>query len=296
VSIGRKSRNRCAVWLACPVALLAAAGAHAQVTSSASTSALASPSGWSFNITPYIWLPRLSADLQATGPRGTTVTEDINAGIGDYISELNFATMIGGVARYDRFSVLTDFFYANASLTSSVSHLSTVNFGSGPIDIPRSDQLSTGTRLHETIWSLEGGYTLLDGAWGNLDAVAGFRMLNVGSTTDYTLASAITAPRSTITLSRNGSLDIGQTYFDGVGGVTGRINIPHSKFYIPFYLDAGSGGVPFTWEIYSGIAYSPASWVDVSAGYRYLSFQASGDSHVQNLSLGGAVIAANFRF
>jgi hypothetical protein len=78
--------------------------------------------------------------------------------------------------------------------------------------------------------------------------------------------------------------------------VTGRINIPNSKFYLPFYFDAGGGAIPLTWQAYSGVAYSAANWADVSLGYRYLTFQANGNNGVQNLTLKGVILAANIRF
>ena len=115
--------------------------ARAQIASSPSPQGPSS--GWSFAITPYIWLPTLSADLQATGPRGGTVSTSVSAGVGDYISDINFGLMLSAVARHDRFSVMTDLIYMNASLTTSVNHLSSVNLGPGPINIPRSQQLST---------------------------------------------------------------------------------------------------------------------------------------------------------
>jgi len=191
---------------------------------------------------------------------------------------------------------MTDLIYVNASITTSNSHLSTVNLGPGPIDIPRSQQLDTGTRLAATIWSLAGGYTLLSGDWGNLDAVVGMRILFTGATTNYTLTNDILLPNRTIALTRTGSLTLGRTDPEGVGGVTGRINIPHSRFYIPFYLDAGGGSVPFTWQAYGALAYQAARWIDVSAGYRYLAFNSGSHNGVEKLTLGGAIIAANFRF
>jgi hypothetical protein len=274
--------------------LAAASPARAQVASTAPTPG--APSGWTFSLTPYAWLPTISTTYSNTGPRGSSVTTNISAGIGDYISDLNFALMLGGEARYGRFSVMTDLIYTNASVTTADSHLSSVNVGSGPISIPLSQQLSTGTRLATTIWSLAGGYTLLQGAWGNFDAVAGLRMLFLGSSSNYTLTNDILLPNRTIALSRTGSLTFSGTEPEGVGGITGRINIPNSRFYLPFYFDAGGGAVPFTWEVYTGIAYKAASWVDVSAGYRYLAFEDGSKSGVQKLDLGGAIIAANFRF
>jgi hypothetical protein len=272
----------------------AAFPAHAQIASTPAPQG--SMPGWSFAVTPYVWLPTLSADLRANGPRGGTANTSISAGIGDYISDINAGLMLGAEARHGRFSVLTDLIYVNTSLTSSVSHLSSVNLGSGPINIPRSQQLSTGTRAAMTIWSLAGGYTLLQGDWGNLDGIVGFRMLALNSTTNHLLSVNILAPDGTIALSRDGSLNIAKTYFNAIGGVTGRINIPNSKFYLPFYFDVGDGGLPLTWQAYGGIAYSAASWADLSVGYRYLTFQNGNNTGVRNLSLRGVIITANVRF
>ena len=275
--------------------LALAAAARAQVANLPPTQQ--SATGWTFAITPYAWLPTISTTFSATGPRGGTVTNTISAGIGDYLSEINFGLMLGGEARYGRFTVMTDLLYLNASITTSNSHFSTLNLGPGPIDIPRSQQVDTGTRLAATVWSLAGGYTLLQGGWGNVDAVAGLRMLFVGATTNYQLANDILLPDRTVGLSRSGTLNLGVTKPEGIGGITGRINIPNSKFYLPFYLDAGGGGVPFTWQVYAGVAWQPADWVDVSVGYRYLAFQGGSKTiGFENLHLGGALLAGNFHF
>ena len=278
------------------IALLASAvPARAQIASVPPPPAGTAPE-WLFSVAPYVWLPTIRSTLEADGPRGGTVSTSIDAGIGDYISNLNSGLFIGGEARYGLFSVMTDLIYTNLSLTTSTTHLSTVNLGSGPIDIPRQLQLHTGTRLASTIWSIAGGYTLLQGDWGNVDAVAGLRMLAMNSTTNYLLSADILAPNNTIALSRGGSLNPAGTFFNGIGGVTGRINIPNSKFYLPYYVDVGGGALPLTWQVYGGVAYSAASWADLGVGYRYLSFENGGSKAVQNLSLGGALITANFRF
>ena len=272
-----------------------ASAALAQVASTPPTPG--SGAGWTFSVTPYAWLPTVSTTYSYPGPRAGTVTNTVSAGIGDYISDLNFVLMVGGEARYDRFTIMTDLVYANASLTTSDSHFSSVNLGPGPIFIPRDLQLSTGTRLATTIWSVAGGYTLLQGGWGNLDAVAGIRTLFMSATTNYTLAADILAPNRTIALSRSGSLNLGVTKVEGIGGVKGRINIPNSKFYLPFYLDAGGGSVPFTWQAYAGVAYKAVTWLDVSVGYRYLAFDGGSKTEgVEKLNLGGVILAGNIRF
>ncbi|MCW3474772.1 hypothetical protein [Limobrevibacterium gyesilva] len=273
---------------------LTAASARAQIATTQPT--LDSKPGWTFAVTPYVWLPSLSAKLNYNTPRAGSVTTTISAGPGDYLSKLNFALMGGAEARHDRFIIMTDLVYANASLTTSNSHFASFNPGSGPIFIPREQQLDTGSRLAATVWSVAGGYTLLQGGWGNVDAVVGMRMLVVGDTTNYTLTNDIFLPNRTIGLSRTGSLNLNDVNVEGVGGVKGRINIPNSRFYVPFYADVGGGGLPLTWQVYASIAYRAANWVDLSAGYRYLAFETGGNKGVHNLDLGGAILVANFRF
>jgi hypothetical protein len=147
-----------------------------------------------------------------------------------------------------------------------------------------------------TIGALAGGYTLLQGDWGNLDAVVGLRMVAFNSTTDYQLDADIQAPNRTLALSRGGTLNINKAYFDAIGGLSGRITIPNSKFYLPFYIDAGSGGLPLTWQVYGGVAYSVKSWADLSAGYRHLVFENNPSTGVQHMSLSGFILGANIRF
>ena len=98
-------------------------------------------------------------------------------------------------------------------------------------------------------------------------------------------------------MSRGGSLNLGVTKVEGIGGVTGRINIPNSNFYLPFYLDAGGGSVPFTWQVYAGVAYKATTWLDASVGYRYLAFDGgSKTAGVEKLSLGGVILGGNIHF
>ena len=204
-----------------------------------------------------------------------TLTSNTSAGVLNYLSNIKFSGMIGGVARYDRFSVMTDLTYLNASLASDTTHLFSVNPGPGPVDISRSQQVGTGTRSASTIWSLAAAHTSLQGDWGNVDLVGGMRILSQDSTTNYQLKANILAPNRTIALQRGGTLRVNNTYFD-----------------------AGTGGIPLTWQTYGGIGYAASEAINLSAGYRYLDFEngGSGSNGVRRLSLGSAIFAANFRF
>src|SRR5689334_10437807 len=89
--IGKVLSMHCRIVLTCGAicALAITSPARAQIASAPPV--LGSQPGWSFALTPYVWLPTISADLQASGPRGGSVTTNISSGIGDYISDINFA-------------------------------------------------------------------------------------------------------------------------------------------------------------------------------------------------------------
>jgi hypothetical protein len=87
-----------------------------------------------------------------------------------------------------------------------------------------------------------------------------------------------------------------ENIFDGIAGVRGRLFITgDSRWYVPFYLDAGTGTSKFTWQAMTGIGYA-MKWGDVSLTYRYLAFYGSGDQLVQTLRFNGPSLNVIFRF
>jgi hypothetical protein len=257
----------------------------------------ATSSGWIFNVAPYLWLPRIHADLEYNLPSslGGRLPTELSSGPGNYIPNLNFATAFAADARYDRFSVLTDFMYTNGNAaTSDIRSLDF--FGLPPIPISHSLETSTSSRMASTIWTLAGGYTVLQGDWGNFDLLAGFRYLGASATTNYSLAFNIVGPRGNgATFGGVGGISGSRTIWNGIAGFRGRIRLPVEGLFIPYYFDIGGGGSQPTWQISSGLGYQ-TGWVGVSALYRYLSFEQGSSSVVKNVNMGGPMLMVNFTF
>jgi hypothetical protein len=254
-------------------------------------------SGWIFNVAPYIWLPTVHANLQYNLPPtlGGRLPTELSSGPGDYISNLNFAAMLAADARYDRFSVLTDFVYTNAN-AGSTNIRSLDFFGLPSMPISRSLETSTSSRMAATVWTLAGGYTVLEGDWGNFDLLAGFRYLGVNSTTNYSLDLTVVGPRGNgASFGGIGGISASRTIWNGIVGLRGRIRLPVEGLFIPYYFDIGGGSSQPTWQIASGLGYQ-TGWVGVSALYRYLSFEQGSSSIVKNLNMGGPMIMVNFTF
>jgi hypothetical protein len=264
-----------------------------------STGALAqttNPSGWSFNVEPYLWLPKVSGtfNYQLPGDVGGSATVDSNPS--NYLSGLNFAGMLAGEARYQRFSVLADMMYINIS--NSSSHLHTGNFAAVPSNpITGTADLNTSTRVAAGIWSLAGGYTVLEGGWGNLDVLAGVRVVTISAKTNYYGSIVFTGPRgNTATVfGPGGGLSVSEDLWNGIAGLRGKIRIPNSAFFVPFYADVGGGASSPTWQVSTGLGYQ-TGLADLSIGWRYLGFDQGSSGPVKTFSLNGPYFAAAFKF
>jgi hypothetical protein len=168
-----------------------------------------------------------------------------------------------------------------------------VDFGpSGRVQA--SANLGTQTSMSSTLWTLAPGYTLLEGAWGNVDLQAGFRVIAVSARTNVQLAADVVGPRAGETFARTGRLSANDQLWDGIVGLRGRFELGQG-FYIPYAADVGAGGSTVTWQVQGGLGYS-TGWAGVVAGYRYLSYSASGNSLIRELNMGGPFIALNMKF
>jgi hypothetical protein len=257
----------------------------------------AGPSGWTFDIAPYLWFANINTDVSFNLPPalGGTVTASPSVSFGDLVSHINIGLMGTADARYDRFSVLTDFMYMN--LGGTPTHFKELSFPNHPeIPIQAGVQRSAGFNLRATIWTLAGGYTLAQGDWGNLDVIGGFRLLEVSERVNYSLGLTIVGPRGNgATFGGVGGVSGNGNIWNGIGGFRGRVRVGDTGLFIPYYFDVGAGGSNLTWQISSGLGYHVGP-VDVSFTYRYLSFEQGSSAVVQHLDIKGPMLMANFTF
>jgi hypothetical protein len=271
-------------------------GARAQQPISSGSQA-PNGAGWTFNLTPYLWMPSIHGNVNYDLPPnlGGTVSANPSVGFGDLISHLNFAVMGAADARYNQFSVLTDILYMNVG--GVAGQFRSVNFPGHPaIPITTSVNTSESMKMNAVIWTLAGGYTVAEGPWGNFDAIVGFRYFGVDTRVNYSLSASIAGPRGNgATFGGVGGVSASADIWNGVAGFRGRVRIGDTPFFIPYYFDIGAGGSNLTWQIASGVGYK-LSWADVSLTYRYLSFEQSGGSAEARFWFQGPMLALNLRF
>ena len=253
--------------------------------------------GWRFSVTPYGWLPTVDGSFRYGRPGGaggaSSANTDVNVDPAKLLEALNFAAMIAAEARHGRFSLSTDFLYLD--LGNSASGVRSVDFaqvGRNPV----SSTLNAGTEssLRGSIWTLAGGYTLADGAWGHVDAQAGFRWFSLSTRTDVRLSADVVGPTQGQVFARSGRLSRSADLFDGIVGLRGRFEIG-GGFHLPYAFDIGTGSSVLTWQASGGVGYQ-SGWAGVTLGYRHLAYEQGSDKLVQDLSFSGPFIALNIPF
>ncbi|TFH32558.1 MAG: hypothetical protein E4G97_02295 [Deltaproteobacteria bacterium] len=250
---------------------------------------------WTFAVRPYLWAPGISGtlkyDVPPSGGGGASVD------LSSYILEnLNMALMLSAEARKGQWSVLTDVVYLDVE--SDGSKVKSVSFTGpgGRIDVSAGADLGTKVKLTGFEWELAGAYTVARGGNSSMDVLAGVRYLGIEAKTDWKLSGSITDNVSGGTFAASGSTSHRVDLWDGIIGVRGAVGLGEkSKWAIPYYLDVGTGDSAITCQAVAGIEYR-YSWGELQLLYRYLYYDLKGDKLLQNVSLNGPALGANFRF
>ncbi|RKT45445.1 hypothetical protein [Thiocapsa rosea] len=234
---------------------------------------------WRFSVTPYLWLPNVNGNLDYAS-RGLST----EIGPNDYLSNLQFALMLSGEARKGPWSVVTDIIYLD--LGNQDSRIRPVSGARGePLPISLNQQAETS--LSATVWTLAGGYTLSHGDWGNVDLLAGFRYLGLDTELTWQLAG------SDGRLDRTGKVSSNREQWDGILGVKGQVLFGDTRWFMPYYLDVGTGSSNWTWQAALGAGYR-FDWGDITLALRSLSYEFDEDN--TDIRFTGPVLGATFRW
>lgn len=251
---------------------------------------------WQFSVMPYLWLPTIDGTVKYRTPFGNPEV-NVKAHPGDYLSEVEMAAMFAFEARKGKWLVYSDVTYMKLSDDSSSVRSLDFNPGLPPNPVNATLNSGTNTDIYATIWTVAGGYNLVQGPKASLDVIAGARYLHLKSTTDWRLTATVTDPGgSGKVFPASGSVTDSGDIWDGIVGVKGRLRLGEGSWFVPYYLDGGTGGSQFTWQAQTGIGYA-FRWGDLILGYRYLAWeQDDNNKTIQDLKLYGFGLGGVFYF
>jgi hypothetical protein len=94
----------------------------------------------------------------------------------------------------------------------------------------------------------------------------------------------------------SGSKDVSQNVWDGIIGVKGRYAFGEDRaWFVPFYLDVGTGQSEVTWQGAAGLGYT-FNWGSVMAMWRYLDYQFKSGQAIESMNFNGPMLGLNFRW
>ncbi len=241
---------------------------------------------WHFTLTPYLWLPNVNGtiDGRALGSNLGNFSTSTEIGPNDYLKNLKFGAMVTGEVRKGDWSVFTDIIYIDFG-----DQRSRVRNITGPEGRALSSiQRNATTSLSATVWTLAGARTLVHNPKVKLDLLAGFRYVGI----DTELKLNIVGSDGFIDTNARGSRDL--TEWDGIAGVKGQFRFGEGRWYMPYYIDVGTGSSNWTWQALLGVGYA-FDWGAVNLSIRSLSYDFNGKNDA-DLRMTGPTLGATFRW
>jgi hypothetical protein len=246
---------------------------------------------WQFDASIYLWLPSIGGDSSfpsgAAGGSGGGSSVDVSAQ--DVLKALKMAFMGNLSAKKDKWGLWTDLVYGDFGAKKSGSR----DFSIGNEQIPADVSANLKYDIKTWIWTVAGTYELVKKPEYTLDLLGGARYLDVKQTLDWSINGDISALPP---VSRDGSADVTSTLWDGIVGVKGVADLgSEHKWFIPYYLDVGTGQSDLTWQINAGIGYR-YSWGALVATWRYLDYKMPSSDPIQSVYLNGPLFGATFQW
>jgi len=271
----------------CALAVVGALAAAAPVASYAEGTS----DDWEYTATIYGWLPSMGGNLSVpTGPRGGGGgSASVGLSMGDVLDALEFTFQGMLTADKGRWGMGTDIIY----LDLGSSNKKTKDLSFNDVQVPATVTARVNLDLTGWIWTLDGTYLVVDDPSHPVKLLAGARMFDLSTDVKWQLEGDIAGQPIP---GRTGKADGSDTIWDAIVGVKGQVRFGEDeKWFVPYYLDVGTGDSDLTWQGMIGAGYA-FEWGDLVAVWRYLDYDMPSGDLVENLDANGPAIGVTFHF
>jgi hypothetical protein len=240
---------------------------------------------WKFDAVIYGYFPEIGGS-SAFPPRSGGSA--INVDSSKIVDALKFAFMGTFEAHKGRWGFLTDVLYMDLGGSKSRTRDITI----GNVTLPDGITANANLDIKGTIWEIAGTFRLVSERNTTFDLVAGARMLDYKQTLGWEFSADLGPGQP----SRSGNTDIKATNWDGIVGAKGRLAFgSNGEWFIPYYVDVGTGDSDFTWQVIGGLGYS-FKWGDAIAGWRYIDYNLKSGSKIEDATFNGPLIGVAFHW
>lgn len=239
---------------------------------------------WQFRASIYGWLPDVSG--KTAFPAGSS-GQSVNVDADRILSNLDGVFMGTFEARKGEWGVFTDLIYMDLGNSKSASR--DISFNGRPLPLTANANLDYS--LKATVWSLSGTYRALQTQELTIDALAGFRYIDLKQTIDWNVHGDLAGYALP---GRSGSTSTSIGNFDGIVGFKGRYAFgSERRWFVPFYFDIGTGESQLTTQAIAGLGYA-FDWGEVSAAWRYMGYEMQAGEPIHDISFSGPAVGVAF--
>ena len=241
---------------------------------------------WQFGVSIYGWFPDIAGQTSFTPPGGGG---EFEIDIDNILDNLEFTLMGTFDARKGRWGILTDAIYMDVGNSKTGVREASV----GGIELPVTATANVNLDIESWIWTVAGYFRAVDQTGLTLDVLAGARYLDVEQTVIWDLTGDIGSIDPSY---RTGAGKASLANWDAVVGVRGRFAFGAKKaWFVPYYLDVGTGESDFTWQGVAGLGYA-FRWWEAVAAWRYLYYDLPSGKAIEDMSFSGPAIGVTFRW
>ena len=223
-------------------------------------------SDWQYKAGVYAW----GSQITVTTPRG-----DVELPFYKILDDLQFTFMGAVVASKDKWTFTGDVIYLDMKQDINRQRDFLDN---GVIDI------TGNSRMKNWIVTPTAGYAVHASDKARIEILGGVRYLWLKSSADIKFNGVDKFNQS-----------VSDSYWDAIIGARATISL-NENWYMPLYLDIGTGDSDGTWQGLAGIGYKFNSFNTI-LGYRYLDYEFDKSNKVmEELNVAGPFLGLMFRF
>lgn len=240
---------------------------------------------WEFGGAVYGWLPDISGTTQF--PDGSN--GEFTLPIDTILDNLKFTFQGSLDARKGNWGMFTDVIYMDLGNSKG-----NIRDGSiGEVEIPVDVTAKVSLDMTSWIWTTAGYYRVLETSKSSLDLLAGARYIDVEQILKITIDGDIGDQPLP---GRNGKAVVGGSNWDAIIGLRGRLGLGQDgSWFLPYYLDVGTGDSDITWQALGGIGYA-FGWGELIGVYRYMDYDLDGKGPMKDMNFSGPAIGAVWRW
>lgn len=261
------------VGVSLALALLGAPSVHAQQPESES---------WKVRLTAMGHIPQVYGRTQFPGGRSgpgisispRTVLDKINFGVS---GQLHAQKGPWGIFSQLRYSDLSD------------HRGGTHNFSIPGVEVPGHVTGNFRLRDKMTTFTLAGTWQAVAKPQSEMHLLAGTRMLRDKQRISWKLSHDVSG------IAREGASRTRTTNWDAIVGLMGRARLGAGPWFLPYYLDVGTGDSRVTAQAAVGVGYQ-LSWGELSASWRYLGYRNKSGHALRRLNFNGPSLDLTFVF